>query len=122
MSSRLFVIIVCCCFLGGIAYQSCLLYNPDREDMGKTYEEQSWTPASVCEYEVRFISTSTYKTLEDFWDAVGRTVTYLNNNGYKVFDIIPKYGRDMTRKRELKFVYIKYLKEVKNENETKGRN
>ena len=87
---------------------SCIFQKP------LTYAEGGvQNPASVCEYQVRFISTTTYKTLEDFWVAVGDTVTYLNENGYEVLDIVPKYGKDMTQKEILKFVYIKYIKEKK---------
>lgn len=112
---------ICLVFIGTLVglYMVIVIYscirNPNLETMGKKYSEQEWVAASKCEYEVCFLSTSTYKTLEDFWDAVGDAVIYLNKNGYKVLDVVPKYGRDMTQKEVLKFVHIKYIKEVKNE-------
>ena len=96
MSEKLVnILIVTTCVLLLITMATCVAVKMN--ELNKPLE-----PASVCEYKVRFLSTAQYKTLGDFWEAVGHTVTHLKENGYEVLDLVPKYGSDMTQKEVLK--------------------
>jgi hypothetical protein len=83
--------------------------------MGVQWSEMGdWKPDSVASYKVMFITSAMYKNREDFNKSVIHTMNWLEDNGYVIIGMYPKYGYDMTRKIQLKFMYFQYV-EVKNE-------
>lgn len=78
-----------------------------------TYYEgaPSGTPALPKDVPL-MISTSTFKTLEDFWKSVDESKKWLKKKGYWIYEVREIYGYDMTRKEVLRFVCL-YYKEIK---------
>ena len=107
-STALIAMLIMLIGLGILGVLACIPFSKV-----ETHAESVQDPASVCAYEVSFISIAQCKTLEDFWAKVGHTIEWLSNNGYEIIDLKPKYGKDITQKEVLKFVYIKYFKKEK---------
>lgn len=113
MGGKVFLIAIYT-FIALISLGGCFLLLPTpKADMYKNIP-QPWEADSVCDYKVCFVTTAYYKTMDDFWDAVIHTMNWLEDNGYRIIGMYPKYGKDMTQKEVLKFMYFQYV-EIKKE-------